>query len=127
MSTEICFVSDSYVDSQELLDYLIHNQTNHHHLRLVIFLSALQSVLTVHCRQLCLDALVEEGDENFDWRLSFGEFKRLLSKSFQPTVKGEFRAGVGRETSLETSETKNRNLPVLSFSSPVTLKPFLDM
>ena len=55
---------------------------------------------------------MEEGDENFDWRLSFGEFKRLLSQSFQPSVKGEFSAGVGLETSLQTSETKNRNLPV---------------
>ena len=45
--------------------------------------------MCVDCRQLCLDALVEEGDENFDWRLSFGEFKRLLSQSFQPSVKGE--------------------------------------
>ena len=32
---------------------------------------------------------MEEGDENFDWRLSFGEFKRLLSQSFEPSVKGE--------------------------------------
>ena len=39
-----------------------------------------------------MDALVEEGDENFDWRLSYGEFKRLLSQSFEPSVKGKFRA-----------------------------------
>ena len=44
--------------------------------------------------QLCLDALVEEGDENSDWRLSFGEFKRLLSESFVPSVKGEVRLAV---------------------------------
>ena len=47
-----------------------------------------------NCRQLCLDALVEEGDENSDWRLSFGEFKRLLSESFEPSVKGEVRLAV---------------------------------
>ena len=40
------------------------------------------------CRQLCLDALVEEGDKNFDWRLSFQEFKDLLSDSFRPSSKG---------------------------------------
>ena len=81
---------------------------------------------SVSCRQLCLDALVEEGDENFDWRLSFGEFKRLLSQSFQPSVKGEFSAGVGLETSLQTSETKNRNLPVSPVFSSFSfrLKPF---
>ena len=40
------------------------------------------------CRQLCLDALVEEGDKNFDWRLSFQEFKDLLSDDFRPSSKG---------------------------------------
>ena len=47
--------------------------------------------MSIYYRQLCLDALVEEGDENSDWRLSYGEFKRLLSQSFEPSVKGEFR------------------------------------
>ena len=41
-------------------------------------------------RQLCLDALVEEGDRNFDWRLSFDEFKDLLSDSFVPSTKGNW-------------------------------------
>ena len=40
-----------------------------------------------YCRQLCLDALVEEGDRNFDWRLSFEEFKDLLSESYKPSAK----------------------------------------
>ena len=40
-------------------------------------------------RQLCLDALVEEGDENMDWRLSFDEFKNILSESYRPSSKGE--------------------------------------
>jgi len=38
-------------------------------------------------RQLCLDALVEEGDRNFDWRLSFPEYRALLSPSFKPSAK----------------------------------------
>ena len=46
------------------------------------------STLVHICRQLCLDALVEEGDKNFDWRLSFQEFKDLLSDSFRPSSKG---------------------------------------
>ena len=41
-------------------------------------------------RQLCLDALVEEGDRNFDWRLSFDEFKDLLSDTFVPSTKGNW-------------------------------------
>ena len=40
-------------------------------------------------RQLCLDALVEEGDDNMDWRLSFDEFKNILSESYRPSSKGE--------------------------------------
>ena len=31
---------------------------------------------------------MEEGDKNFDWRLSFQEFKDLLSDSFRPSSKG---------------------------------------
>ena len=50
---------------------------------------------------------MEEGDENFDWRLSFGEFKRLLSQSFEPSVKGELWAGGwGLAAARETLETK---------------------
>ena len=41
-------------------------------------------------RQLCLDALVEEGDRNFDWRLSFEEYKLLLSDSYKPSRKRMF-------------------------------------
>ena len=41
-------------------------------------------------RQLCLDALVEEGDRNFDWRLSFEEYKLLLSDSYKPSRKRKF-------------------------------------
>ena len=40
---------------------------------------------------MCLDALVEEGDQDFDWRLSFEEFKRLLSDTFVPSAKGKFQ------------------------------------
>merc|ERR1719350_142841 len=40
-----------------------------------------------HMRQLCLDALVEEGDTDFDWRLSPAEYQRLLQPSYVPTNK----------------------------------------
>jgi len=67
---------DKYADSQEMLDYLNINKSQ----------DAITSKSS-QLRQLCLDALVEEGDKNFDWRLSFQEFKDLLSDSFRPSSK----------------------------------------
>ena len=67
---------DRHVDSEEMVEYLttdLSHPTNH------------------NLRQLCLDALVEEGDNDRDWRLSFQEFKQLLAGSFRPSVKGEQR------------------------------------
>merc|ERR1712012_533294 len=48
-------------------------------------------------RQLCLDALVEEGDVDFDWRLSFPDFagkalttaRRLVSSAMDACVPAE--------------------------------------
>ena len=67
---------DRHVDSEEMVEYFttdLSHPTNH------------------NLRQLCLDALVEEGDNDRDWRLSFQEFKQLLAGSFRPSVKGEQR------------------------------------
>ena len=40
-------------------------------------------------RLLCLDALVEEGDQDEDYRLSFKEFSRLMADNFVPSNKRE--------------------------------------
>ena len=41
-------------------------------------------------RLLCLDALVEEGDLDEDYRLRFGEFSRIMAADFVPSNKREF-------------------------------------
>lgn len=64
-------LADSSLDSGEWLRYLNTNRT--------------QGDKANKMRQLCLDALVEEGDIDFDWRLSFSEFRRLLSPTYRPT------------------------------------------
>lgn len=56
-------------------------------------------------RLLCLDALVEEGDKDYDWTLNFSEFQSLLSPSYQPSqatcsLNGE-RFEDGAETTVE--------------------------
>jgi len=63
--------SGSGLDSGEWLKYLNRNKT--------------QGEAAARMRQLCLDALVEEGDTDFDWRLSFSEFRRLLSPTYRPS------------------------------------------
>ena len=88
--------SDKFGDSQEMLNYLNNNKSEEvsrqksNQLRsdnsaIVFFLFWMH-----YFRQLCLDALVEEGDKNFDWRLSFDEFKDLLSDTFVPSTKGNW-------------------------------------
>merc|ERR1712130_388185 len=62
---------DSALDSGEILSYLSRNKT--------IGTRALKM------RQLCLDALVEEGDLDFDWRLSFPEFSHILAPEYIPS------------------------------------------
>jgi len=84
-------MSDSSLDSGEWLHYLDRNKT--------------QGEKVNRMRQLCLDALIEEGDTNFDWRLSFAEFRRLLSPSYRPHrafcgLNGE-RFEDGAETAVE--------------------------
>ena len=38
-------------------------------------------------RILCVDAIVDAGDANSDWRLDFEEYKALLDSSFEPKEK----------------------------------------
>ena len=40
-----------------------------------------------HDSLLCLDALVEEGDLDEDYRLRFGEFSRLMDANYVPSNK----------------------------------------
>lgn len=67
---------DKFLDSTEMLEYLNKNKTDGKH-----------GKKNNQLRQLCLDALVEEGDKNFDWRLSYQEYKEILSESFTPSSK----------------------------------------
>jgi hypothetical protein len=39
------------------------------------------------CRKLCIEALVEEGDQDQDWRLTSKEFFRLMDQNYQPSNK----------------------------------------
>jgi hypothetical protein len=39
-------------------------------------------------RQLCLDALVEEGDVNMDWRLGYEEYREIMKEEYLPSTQG---------------------------------------
>jgi len=82
---------NKFLDSKEIGDYLDRNRTVRGH----------QSNSNEH-RQLCLDALVEEGDNNYDWRLSFQEFKRILEEKFVPSAKLCTLDGILYEDGAET-------------------------
>jgi len=62
-------------------------------------------MMAVEKRQLCVDALVEEGDINLDWRLNVQEFSQLFDSSYIPSDKSCNLNGLdyqdGRTTSLE--------------------------
>ena len=87
---------DKFGDSQEMLNYLNKNKSEEAHRQKSNQLRYVNSSVIFflywmhYFRQLCLDALVEEGDRNFDWRLSFDEFKDLLSDTFVPSTKGNW-------------------------------------
>lgn len=38
-------------------------------------------------RKLCIEALIEEGDSNQDWRLDLSEFTHLMDEKYQPSYK----------------------------------------
>jgi len=82
---------DGFLDSSEMLDYITGNKTNSEYHK-----------ENQELRQLCLDALVEEGDRNFDWRLSFEEYKELLAESYKPSTKHCSLNGKLHEDGAET-------------------------
>ena len=53
------------------------------------FLLLPTKAFNLFCRKLCIEALVEEGDQNQDWRLTSQEFLRLMDESYQPSNKCE--------------------------------------
>jgi len=63
------------------------------------------AMMTEEKRQLCVDALVEEGDKNSDWRLDLQEFQQLFDSTYVPSDKRCNLNGIdfhdGRTTSLE--------------------------
>ena len=44
----------------------------------------------MYFRHLCVDAIVEEVDTNFDWRVSYQEYKAILTEELTPSSKHEF-------------------------------------
>ena len=44
-------------------------------------------ILSLINRVLCVDAIIDAGDSNSDWRLDFDEYKALMDSSFQPKEK----------------------------------------
>jgi len=56
-------------------------------------------------RELCLDAMIEEGDVNMDWRLGFQEYKEILKPDYEPSVQvckmNNKMYNDGAETTLE--------------------------
>ena len=47
----------------------------------------INSLSFVDFRKLCIEALIEEGDGNQDWRLSQKEFSKLMDKNYTPSYK----------------------------------------
>jgi len=65
---------DGFLDSEEMYKYISRNNSNNHNM------SKADKI-----RELCLDALVEEGDVNMDWRLGYTEYKEILQENYQPS------------------------------------------
>jgi len=95
--------NDGFLDSEEIFsrissDKLFSKASNH-----MFDMNA--RMMGVEKRQLCVDALVEEGDVNFDWRLNLQEFSHLFDSSYIPSDKSCNLNGLdyqdGRTTSLE--------------------------
>jgi len=84
---------DSFLDVQELLSYISKNNTD------------APKTKADKVRELCLDALVEEGDVNMDWRLSYSEYKEIMQEDYEPSQQVCKLSGRmyndGAETSVE--------------------------
>ncbi|NXD72036.1 FSTL1 protein, partial [Eolophus roseicapillus] len=72
---------DSRLDSTEFLKFVEQNETA------VNITTYMDQETNKLLRGLCVDALIELSDENADWKLSFNEFLKCLSPSFNPPEK----------------------------------------
>ena len=54
-----------------------------------VIILILLTFLPLFFRQLCVDALVEEGDKNSDWRLNLQEFQQLFDSTYVPSDKSK--------------------------------------
>jgi len=92
---------DGFLDSEEMFSRIssdkMSESSNMFHID--------SEMMAVEKRQLCVDALVEEGDINLDWRLNVQEFSQLFDSSYIPSDKSCNLNGLdyqdGRTTSLE--------------------------
>lgn len=66
---------DGYLDSAEMFAYISRNNSNSE-----------TGTKTDKIRQLCLDALVEEGDVNMDWRLGYEEYREIMKEDYLPST-----------------------------------------
>jgi len=104
---------DGFLDSEEILSEMSSNKMFSEMSSNKIFSKSQSTksnpkmfdMMAVEKRQLCVDALVEEGDANSDWRLDVKEFSRLFDASYIPSDKScnlnGFDYQDGRTTSLE--------------------------
>ncbi|XP_039599625.1 follistatin-related protein 1b [Polypterus senegalus] len=88
---------DSQLDSNELLNFVQHNQTA------VNITSYMDEENNRLLRSLCVDALIELSDENADWKLSFNEFLNCLKPGFNPPEK---KCALEDETYEDGAETQ---------------------
>jgi len=67
---------DGELDSREWLGYLRQEDPN-----------LKRDRSTRMLRKLCIEALIEEGDRNQDWRLTQNEFSTLMNQDYEPSYK----------------------------------------
>ncbi|NXA38269.1 FSTL1 protein, partial [Eudromia elegans] len=88
---------DSRLDSTEFLKFVEQNETA------VNITTYMDQETNKLLRGLCVDALIELSDENADWKLSFNEFLKCLSPSFNPPEK---KCALEDETYEDGAETE---------------------
>ncbi|KAM9245509.1 follistatin-related protein 1 [Leptosomus discolor] len=88
---------DSRLDSTEFLKFVEQNETA------VNITTYMDQETNKLLRGLCVDALIELSDENADWKLSFNEFLKCLSPSFNPPEK---KCALEDETYEDGAETQ---------------------
>ncbi|XP_068038041.1 follistatin-related protein 1 [Anomalospiza imberbis] len=88
---------DYRLDSTEFLKFVEQNETA---INITTYMDQETNKLL---RGLCVDALIELSDENADWKLSFNEFLKCLSPSFNPPEK---KCALEDETYEDGAETQ---------------------